>query len=351
MKTEKVSFLLADRNSKYGRYGSRITLDLTPDDVHDPTELPTYLAGYTPFAFRADEASQVILTDHDKDKYRTFDSDNAFEPVDVKTSIEGKVNEIDPRSTLASYSVVERAIGSFIPDQVIQNATNAYRPRQSAMKRCQWAVMLDREIDVWALLTATANWAADNHTTLGASTKWNGGTASDPIKDIQTRMEASAQEITDVWMSQRTANAFLRHSSVRDHMRQFIGDNAASATLSQVNSTGGQRRRDFQIPGFPDFRVSAAKKKNPATGALEYIIGDDVVMVSRPGGVPTDGEEIATSYTFRRRGGAGVGFETREFRLEERGSKGGTMIVVNMADIAVMTGSNVGVLIKSAWAA
>lgn len=349
MKKQKVSFVIADRNSEFGRYGQRITLDLTPDDVHDPTEMPTYLAGYTPFAFRADEASPVILTDHDKDKYRTFDSENAFEPVDVKTSIEGKVQEIDPRSTLATYTVVERAIGSFIPDQVMQNATNAYRPRQAAMKRCQWAIMLDREIDVWTLLTTTGSWNSDNHTTLGATTKWNGGSASDPIKDLHTRIEASAQEVTDVWMSQRTANTFLRHPSVRDHMRQMIGDNAPNATLAQVNSTGRQRRRDFQIPGFPDFRVSAAKKLN-TSGTLEYVIGNDVVLLSRPDGVPTDGEEIATSYTMRRRGGAGVGFETREFRIEERGSKGGTMIVVNMADIALMTGSNVGGLIKAAWA-
>ena len=66
------------------------------------------------------------------------------------------------------------------------------------------------------------------------------------------------------------------------------------------------------------------------------------MLTTPPGGIPLDGEEIATTYTFRRRGVAGVGFETREFRVENRGPKGGVMVVASMADIAIMTGDNVG---------
>jgi hypothetical protein len=70
-------------------------------------------------------------------------------------------------------------------------------------------------------------------------------------------------------------------------------------------------------------------------------------MVTTPPGVPVDGEEIATTHTFRRRGASSVGFETREFRVEGRGN-GGTMVVANMADIAVVTGNNCGGLIVGA---
>lgn len=345
-----VSFVLAE-NSPFGRAGQQVTLDLAPSDVAVSEELSTYLAGYKPFGYRCDEASPVVLVDRDTDQYRNFTANNTFRRVDVKSSIQAKVGEVDPETALDSYTVIDRAIGSFVPDVVEQNATKAYRPRQAAMKRCQRAIMLDRELDVWALLTATANWDADNHVTLGATTKWNGGSASDPIKDLHERIEASAQEVTDLWMSQRTGNAFLRHPNVRDHMRQMIGDNAPSAALGAVNQTGGvNTRRDFQIPGLPPIRISAAKVQNLSTGALEYIIGNDVVLSTRPPGVPTDGEEIATSYTFRRRGPGNVGFETRQFRVEDRGPRGGMFIVAAMADVAKMTGANCGGLIKDAWA-
>lgn len=344
----KQSFILAE-NSPFGRAGEKVTLDLAPGDVSETEELSTYLAGYKPFGYRADEASPVILVDRDSDQYRSFTSANTFRRVDVKTSIQAKVGEVDPQTELSTYKVVDRAIGSFVPDVVEQNATKAYRPRQAALKRCQRVIMLDRELDVWALLTATANWTTGYHATLGATQKWNGGSASDPIRDIQERMEASAQEITDCWMSQRTCNAFLRHPTVRDHMRQMIGDNAPNAAIAQVNQTGGGAKRDFQIPGLPPIRVVGGKVENASTGVLDYIIGNDVVLTTRPPGVPTDGEEIATTYTFRRRGPGNVGFETRQFRVEDRGPRGGQFIVCAMADDEVMTGPNCGGLIKDAW--
>ena len=43
--------------------GERYSLTLQPSDVHSAEELATYLAGYKPFDFRADEASPPILTE------------------------------------------------------------------------------------------------------------------------------------------------------------------------------------------------------------------------------------------------------------------------------------------------
>lgn len=341
---EEITIKLAEDN-QFGRAGQLVTLSLTPDDVHDPTELPTYLAGFKPFGFRADEASPVILVDHDKDKFRQFNSDDAFRQVDVKGSIEGSVPEVDPKSALSTYTVVDRFVGSFINSITEQNATGAYRPRQAAMKRCQRAIQLDREVDVWTLLGTLGSWATGNRTTLAATFNWNGGSASDPVLDLQTRIEASAQQVTDIWMNQQVANAFLRHASVRNHMKQFLGDSTINAAIGMVNNVGRQSV-DFAIPGLPPIHVAAAKKKNESSGALDYVLADDVVLLCIPPGVPTDGEDISSTYTFRRKGGAGVGYETREYRVEGRGPKGGTMVVVSMADIAIMTANTAGGLIK-----
>lgn len=341
--SEKMTIKLAE-DSHLGRVGEVVTLALNPADVHDPTELPTYLAGYKPFGFRADEASPVVLVDHDSDKYRSFSSDDTFRRVDVKGSIEGAVPEVDPNSSLATYKVVDRFIGSFINSITEQNATGAYQPRQVAMRRCQKAISLDREIDVWTILTAAGSWATANKVTLASTFQWNGGAASDPIFDLQSRIEASAQMVTDIWMNQQVANAFLRHANVRNHMRQMLGDATVQQAITSVNDVG-RASVDFVLPGLPPIHVVPAKVKTESTGAIDFVLNDTVVLTTIPPGTPTDGEEIATNYTFRRRGGAGVGYETREYRVEGRGPKGGTMVVVSMADIAVQTGNNCGGMI------
>jgi hypothetical protein len=340
---EQLQVKLAE-NSPLGRQGQLVTLSLTPTDVNIPEELPSYLAGYKPNGFRADEVSNVVLVDKDSGFRRDFSSNDAFRRVDVKGSIDGAIPEVDPQSATTQYTVVDRFIGSFINDITQGNAV--YDVQQRAMRRCSWAVALDREIDVWTLMTTLGNWAAANRVTLGASFQWGGpsgaGANSDPIADLHARIEASLQEVTDIWMNQAVANAFLRHPLVRDHMRQMNGDQAADAAVGMVKEASS-KNVDFKIIGLPPIHVSAAKVRNEATAAHDYVLNDTCVLVTvPPGGAPRDGEEIATTYTFRRRGGAGVGFETREYRVDNRGPKGGTMVVVSMADIAQMVANNVG---------
>jgi hypothetical protein len=342
---EQFSIILAEAVKGVGKAGERVSLELQPSDVHDPTELPTYLAGFRPFGFRGDEASPPVLVDNDEDKFRQFSSDDAFKVVDVKGSTGGAVPEVDPKTSLTPFKVVERFVGAFVPRQTELATGNNYQPRMAAARRARWAIELDREIDVWALLGLTTSFAAAQRLALGGTQNWDGGSDSDPIRDLHTAIEASAQMVTDLWMNQKVANAMLRHDKVRDHMRQMLGDSAPNAAIGSVASAG-RVNADFVIPGLPPVHVAAGKQLNETTSVLDYILGDVVVLVGRPPGVPTDGEEIATSYTFRRRGPSGVGFEVREFTLENRGPLGGTMMVVSMADIAVMTGNSVGGIIS-----
>jgi hypothetical protein len=340
---ETIEIKLAE-NSELGKAGQRVTLALTPSDVHDPTELPTYLAGYSPFLYRADEASKVVLVDNDQDKYRTFNRDDAFRAVDVKAGSQGAVPEVDPKSSTATYTVVDRFIGSFIPKQTELQTGNNYQPRMRAAERCRRALDLDREIDVWTLLETNTNFATAQRTALGSGYNWNGGANSRPIFDLQNQIEASDQPVSAIWMNQKVANAFLRHDEVRDHMRQMIGDNAAPAAATQVYKSG-EVNVDFTITGLPPIKVVASKVKNESTSALDYILNDVVVLVTVPPGVPTDGESIATTYTFRRRGPTGTGIEAREYVVDGRGPHGGTMVVIAMADTALMTGNNCGGII------
>jgi len=339
---ETMELQLAETIQGVGAQGDRVTLALSPAEVHDPTELPEYLAGYKPPGYRADEASPIVAVDNDEDKYRNFDSDDAFRRVNVKGSTQGAVPEVDPKSVLNSYKVVERYIGSFVPKQTQRQTGNNYQPVMAAGRRCMRAVELDREIDVFDLLDTSANWPAAQ-TTAAIGTGWTDLVNGEPILDVQAIVEKSAQPVTAIWFNQKIANRFLRHPAVRDHMRQFFGDSQQAGIAASVARAGqpGQTA-DFLIPGLPPFKVVASKVKNEATGALDYVMGDVAVGVTVPAGVPDDGEEIATTYTFRRRGDSGVGIQVREFTLENRGPEGGTMIVTSVADIPVLTANNAG---------
>jgi hypothetical protein len=349
----KAEVRLANDTPGVGRAGETVLLALMPDDVHDSTEIPTYLAGYKNAEYQADEASPPIMRATDTDKYRTFDEDDAFLRVDVKGSIQGGIPEVDPKSSLTDYTVVDRFVGSFVSDITAQNAT-AYNARQAAARRCSRAIAMDREIDVFGtggLLSTLGNWHSSVRVTLDGTTKWNGGASSNPIADLQARAEATLSPITDAWMNLKVAHTFFNHATVRDYLKMHLGDGAASL-LSSFSAAGGSGMWEFTLPGFFGirFHVLAAKYKENSTDTPSYILPNHVIMTRRPpGGVPVDGEEIATTYTYRRSGMAGVGYESRQFRVEGRGPRGGTMVVVAQADIAKMTGAKIGGFIENAW--
>lgn len=323
--------------------GDRVTLELRPNDVREAQEIETYVAGYRPGPYRADEVSPVILRPNDTDKYRTFSSDDAFLPVNVKAGSSSRIAEIDPDSSLDTYLVVPRVVGSFVP-AVTMGQTSTFDAMMVAGRRARRAIDMDRELDVFRMLFGTTtNWDASVRTVLGAGFQWNGGASSNPIKDLQDAKEKSAQPVTGFWMNEKVANNFLRHAEVKDHMRQFFGDAGVQQIANSVMMASVEAS-DFAIPGLGTIHVTAAKYKNDA-GNLVYIAPDYVWLVGQPPGIPTSGEEIATSYTFRREGPSGTGVSVREVEIGERGELGGTLIVVSMADIAKMTGPNVGGII------
>lgn len=337
-----LSVMLASAQPEFGlQQGQIIQLALTPGDVTIAEELDTFLTGFSPQGFRADDVSPPWLVDKDTDKYREFGLNNIFQRVNVEGSMRGKVRQVDPESGLKDYSVIERSLGSYIPKTTA--AQSNYDLKLVSSQRVQEALALDREWRLWTLLRLLGSWNANNRTTLVAP--WSDKLNSDPIKDLQDRIIASAQEVTDIWMSPLGAFTFLGHPAARDHMRQMLGDNPPSP--GAVKASGSTRLMDFQIPGMPPIHVAPAKELNEATGNLDYLLDNDVVLTCRPGaGVPRTGQEIQTVQTFRRRGESGTGVTTREYPVEDQGLEGGTMLVAGHAEDVKMISDVCGGLIK-----
>lgn len=334
-------------NSPFGQAGQVVRLALTPDDVHDPTENPTLIAGFKNAMMCADLASPPILVSQDHDKYRTFDEGDTFRRVDVKGSWQGAVPEVDPKTALTEYTVVDRFLGSFIPNVTTGQATG-YRPRIASLRRIRNAMDLDREYDVWDMLRNTANWNANNVRTLLAAEKWNGGASSDPVGVIQAMLDKSLQQVTDLFMNQRVALSFMQNPLVKDHLRMWMGDSRLNVGDASTSYNQSGSRVVITIPGLPRINVCSAKAEALTGTTVDYVLGDDVIGISRLDSL-TDEETITTSTTFRRSGIAASGFVSREFPVPNRGPYGGVMVVMAQADRAVMRSTKVGFLIKAAY--
>lgn len=327
------------------RAGQQIMLALQPADVHVAEEIDTFLAGYAPDEFRADEAVPIVPTDYLTDQFRTFTENNAFRVVNVLASTQSDINEVDPETILRTFLCQDRAIGGFLPTVTQFTSRKAYDPRQALARRIRWALALEREVRIFGstgLLTTSGNWNANNVLAITATNEWDTANG-DPIRNMQDAEENSVMPITDWFMSTPSFNAFLRNANVRNHMRQMLGDNAPSPDVVS-------RRRDVVIPGLAPIHVVGGKVLNETTGAIDFIMGDSVVGIRKPPGGTVNPEDIQTAVTWRFNGPSGTGFMTREFDMPRRGAHGGQMMVSGYSEDPRFIANNVGALITNTLA-
>lgn len=342
---ERVTMKLAE-TSHLGREGQVVELSLTPADVRIPEELPTYIAGYKPFPTRADEISKPFGVEVEFGKLRNFTLLNTFQRVNVKTSAEGAVKEVDVASEFVDYKTVLRAAGSYVSDHMAAQASGrAVGQKRAAAKKCLRPMAIDRELDVAALMQTNTNWATSARVVLGAGFQWNGGASSDPIADMMTRIEASSQEVTKIWMNRVVANAMLRNPKVSTWVTGLIGNNAIDQSIHDLNKAKPGVAHDIQLPGLPPIGILQARSVDPADGLLKSIFTNSVFMTCNEESDSMDEETIATTKTPRLNGPYGQ-MMVREYRVEGRGAAGGTMIVVAQQDIAIMTSNSAGGLIE-----
>jgi hypothetical protein len=332
-----------------GRAGESVLMALQPSDVVNLEDMDSFMLHYTAPGYRADEACPIQLVGTDTGRYRIFGMNNVYKAVNVLSSIQADIPEVDPESTFDQYLVQERALGGFIPTvtQVnIDNSSSGYDLKTAIGKRIEAALALDRELRVFGptgVLTTSANWNANNRATLASGAKWNDSVNADPVRDITDRLEQSAQPVTGIWLNPLSAHAMLRAASVRSYFRTVRGDAPLESQIADASMS--QQNLDFQIPGLPPFHVCAAKVLNETTGLLDFILDDVVVLTSNPPGGVAGDEDIMTAKTFRRKGPSGTGYTTREFVLERRGLNGGIFLASGHAEVVKMVGNNVGGII------
>ena len=342
---EGTKVVLDDRTGQVRDMSGKVVrqLALLPDDVHVPEEIPTFLATRRMPAFRADDVAPIVPVNHRRFKIRSESAEDAFIEINPEGSIQGSIPQVDPSTTLEEDNTIEQYVGSYIPKATEDEETlTQFKVRQAAAIKCQRVLSIWRERKVWTTLTTSANWDSGVVTTISAGAEWNDFENSDPVADLLAAMDDSGIPPTDIWMNQTVAGYFLRHPVVKEHLRMFLGDGALGRDIANVTNRGKiDTITDFMIPGLPAIHVVQAKSKERAGGAWRMALGNHVVLTSN-----SPGEDLATIKTFRVKGPAGVGYATREWRVEDRGPEGGTMMVVHVSDKPVIIANDAGALLR-----
>jgi hypothetical protein len=329
--------------------GRLVTMDLGVADVHIDAALSNVCFGFKLATGIADDISPVVPVAKASDKYYTWDKDDALQPAQhLAVAAGGTVAEISPRLSNAAFSTVNFALQAFVPTEVEANADGPLKPRMAATKRLMNAMMLGREQRVATMYRTAASYASAYKATIAAAAKWNGGASSNPVQDLYTRIEAALMPITDVVMSERTWHDFVQNAAVQKYTasKQVVPGANPIANAQQAEALSA-------LLGLPPIRIGAMKAKD-STG-YPYIWGNDVVLIHRPDTLTNDGQEIASSYTFRwtgagtgQDGTASGGFFVRSYYDPKRGARGGTVVVVGHSDAEVLVTDVVGGLLVDA---
>lgn len=336
--------------------GRLITMDLGQADVHIDAALAIYAAGYNQWEGIADIVAPLVPSDKASNKYFTWDKDDIFQQVDdLVVGPNAQVMEISPRVSSSSFTTVGYGASAAVSTELLANADAPLNPEKAAMRRCLQAVKLGREVRVANQALTSSNWTGGYTTTLGATAKWNGGAASNPIQDIMTAIENSLTSVTHIALSERTWHDFFQNANVQ----KFVASKIDAPPLGVVNA-GDQLRiasdKLSALLGLPPFVIGRQKKK--ISGGYGYVWGDNVALIHADPGVPSDGQSISTMKTFRWTGAdSGAvdgtmqgGFLVRSYYDPRRGARGSKIVVVTHNDAEVTTSVYAGGLIIGAHA-
>jgi hypothetical protein len=204
-------------------------------------------------------------------------------------------------------------------------------------------LLLAREVEVFDLLTTLTNWNSNNRTSLTTNFKWDNGSTKNPRDDLHNRIRASAQPVTGIAMNPDVAYFFLSDTSVRAYLKAVMGDDAPVPDMAKAADTRGYQI--INLVGYPPIHVCPAMKL--VSGALQYVLADDVVLFSRPpSNVPVDMYSVSTALTFRHRGKSGTGWVTNEYIPNGRGLNGGRMLETGYGETTFFGSNIAGGLIK-----
>ena len=275
-------------------------------------------------------------------KYTTAD---AFTVPNTLVGRKGDVNEIDWSATQSTASVEDHGLEDPIPNRDILTARAAgatnVDPERRSTELLTDLIALDREVRVAALLTATANYAAGNSTTLSSTGQWSDYTNSDPITAILTAMDGMLVR-PNIGVIGRAVYTKLRMHPKVVAAAFAHGGNAATGGLTSKQVIADLLELDDIYIG--EGWVNTAKKGQTAT--LARVWGKDAAFLyQNPLTQSADNSQVTFGFTAEWGGRVAGSFEDNDIGL-----RGGVRVRVGESLKELVVANDVGYLFKAAVA-
>lgn len=316
--------------------GRLVQMDLGVADVHVQTALNNFATGFKQAQYVADIVAPIVPVTKQSDKYYEFSPDNELAaPDQTKVAQGANVPEVNPQLSTTAYSCAPYALAGFLPLETLGNQDAILNLQMKTVRMVMQKLLLLRELRVKTMAYTSGSYTSTHIITCNSSTKWNGGSSSDPVRNIRQIIEASLLPITGMVMSRDTWHAFTENAAVQ----KYVAFKSAAAPLPQKDSYD----QWAALLDMPKPYVCDARAKD-STGAYPYIWYGNVHLFHQDPTSPTDGYSTATSKTFRWIGAdaeaqkydaGGVpgmappsGFTVRALFNPYRGPRGGYYIVV-----------------------
>lgn len=307
--------------------GRLVRMDLAPLDVETPTT--QFTVGLSRPDFVADLVSPVRYVKHIAGKFFAENVSDQIQLVEASGQGVGGAAFVNPGVVSTSFSAQGYALAAKLPRNILGNAD--FDVKAMAVRRLVTALRLGRENRVQQLLTTQANWASGNVVTVGATSKWNGGTGTgastpNPLNDMKSALK----------VSYLPANVMILSEGIDQY---FYVQPQASTGIRDYVQGGGEMperliaRAKVLMSGVPAYAWSQATAVN-------------VALVR----VASDENEIGTTITCRWLGEAQDGERTdgmlaRSYHLPSEDCE---VVVVAHNDAEVFLSNQVGALIVGA---
>ena len=308
--------------------GNALELTLDPGDVTVTEVMNEAAMLWSNGEFVADEVSPPQPVDDRAGRYHLWARDEMRLPIDDAVGPNGTAKEVQPTLSNDTYLVTDRSLAGFM-GRLTQNANPSLGARARMVANVMERMMLNREVRVATqLLTSTSFTASTNSISLGATRKWNGGSAATPILDMHTALEAIPAEVTHAVLSDVTWHAAQQNSEIK------------AIVASQLNNNGLLSPMDFGLYfGIPNVLIQKSYKQN-AAGTVSRIWGSSALVLLH---VNPARDALTFARTFRWKQGAG-GFTTFSWFKPETGPHGTDYTKVSYADSEKVVAADFGYL-------
>lgn len=333
----KAAVTMRDRNGKL------VAMDLSIADVHTNAALPNYAAGYHIADGIADVVSPVLLVPKASNVYWTWNTATDFQRKIPNAGAPGTdIGNVNPAGSFSTYTCVQYQLGGYLPTEIQANADVPLQPMVKLMQMVVDGLRLEREYRVATLAQTSGSWNTNVVTTIAAGAQWNGGGASDPIKNLHTAIEASYLPVTGIAWSELVEHDFLRNPAVQKYFTFKDMINGIPDPL-KLSST-------LRLPP-----IHTAMMKYSVGSTLPYVWGNHVVLFHNPPQIPpTSQMDVSSELTFRWMGGdapdghVASGLLVRTFFDPKQGARGSTRVVCVHDDFEAQTSAYAGALLINA---